>query len=202
VTSRCLTWLTLDDAMARAYASRPDYQGAQAQVRAAELARQAASAENYPSVSIDVNYGSIGTTFARSNGTRGFVASMAIPIFQGTTVPAHSLRADAALRQARAQLDDLAGRIDEQVRSAFLNLTSVAVARSDIDLAKQTLGQAQDRLAAGVAGNLEVVQAQESVALANQSLIASVYSYSSAKVALAQAVGAAEQSALVYLGVK
>jgi membrane fusion protein (multidrug efflux system) len=59
VTSRCLTWLTLDDAMARAYASRPDYQGAQAQVRAAELARQAASAENYPSVSIDVNYGSI-----------------------------------------------------------------------------------------------------------------------------------------------
>ena len=197
---------TLDAALTRAYTSRPDYQGARANVRAAELARRAASAENYPSVSIDVNYGSIGTTFASSDGTLAIAASVAIPIFQGVTVPAHVLRADAALRQARAELDDLTGRIDQQVRLAFLNLTSanqlVAVARSNVDLAKQTLTQAQDRLVAGVADNLEVVQAQESVATANQSFIASVYSYNAAKVALAQAVGAAEQSAVSYLGVK
>jgi outer membrane protein TolC len=197
---------TLDQALQRAYTSRPDYQGARAYLRAAELARQAAAAERYPSVSVDANYGAIGTTFPNSNGTLAVGASVAIPIFQGLTVSAHVLRADAALRQARAQLDDLAGSIDEQVRSAFLNLTSatqlVAVARSNVDLAKQTLNQAQDRLAAGVADNLEVVQAQESVATANQSFIASVYSHNAAKVALAQAVGAAEQSALSYLGVK
>ena len=80
----------------------------------------------------------------------------------------------------------MSGQIDYQVRTAFLNLTAakdlVAVAQSNIDLASQTLVQARDRLAAGVAGNLEVVQAQESVATANQSYISSLFTYNSAKV--------------------
>jgi outer membrane protein TolC len=198
--------LTVDDALARAYASRADYQSEQAHVRAAELARRAAVAENYPSVAVDVNYGAIGQTFANSNGTVAFVGSVSIPIFQGTSVRAHVLQADATLRQAREELADLGGKIDYQVRTAFLNLTSakalVAVARSSIDLASQTLSQAQDRFAAGVADNLQVVQAQESVATANQSYISSLYSYNSAKVSLAQAIGVAEQSTLTYLGVK
>jgi outer membrane protein TolC len=198
--------LGLEDALARGRASRPDYQAAQARVRAAEFARQSATAGNYPSVSIDMNYGDIGTTFGQSNGTFAFAANVAIPIFQGMTVPAQVQRSDAALREARAELDDLTGRIDEQIRTAFLNLSSsnqlVAVARSNIDLAVQTLTQARDRFAAGVADNLEVVQAQESVANANQSFIASLYTYNSAKVALAQGMGTAEQSAMSYLGVK
>ncbi len=98
------------------------------------------------------------------------------------------------------------GQIDEQVRTAFFNLKSsselVTVAQSNIDLASQTLGQAQDRFHAGVADNLEVVQAQESVASANQSYINSLYSFNLAKISLAQAIGIAEQSALQYLGAK
>ena len=201
-----LAELALEEALTRAYASRPDYQSVQAQVRAAELGRRSAAAGNYPSVSVDVNYGDIGTTFANSNGTVSFVGAVVIPIFQGTSVRADVLQADAALKQARAQLEDLAGKIDYQVRTAFLNLTSanelVAVTQSSIDLANQTLRQALDRLAAGVTNNLEVVEAQESIARANQSYISSVYTHNSAKVALAQAIGTAEQSALSYLGVK
>jgi outer membrane protein TolC len=110
------------------------------------------------------------------------------------------------LKQRKAELADLDGRIDEQVRTAFLNLTSssslVAVATSNIGLANQALEQARDRFSAGVAENLEVVQAQEAVAAANQSHIASLYSYNLAKISLAQAIGVAEQSALTYLGVK
>jgi outer membrane protein TolC len=201
-----LAELALEEALRRAYASRPDYQSAQAQVRAAELARRSAAAGNYPSVSVAVNYGATGTTFANSQGTANFVGSVAIPIFQGTSVRADVLQADAVLTQARAELEDLGGKIDYQVRTAFLNLASanqlVAVARSSIDLASQTLGQARDRLAAGVTNNLEVVEAQESIARATQSYISSLYTYNSAKVALAQAIGTAEQSALSYLGVK
>jgi outer membrane protein TolC len=108
------------------------------------------------------------------------------------------------LRQREAELEDLRGKIDDQVRTAFLNLKSssdlVAVGKSNVDLANETLKQAQDRFLSGVADNLEVVQAQESVASAEQSYIASVYSYNVAKVSLAQAIGIAEQSALQYLG--
>lgn len=206
VPYRELDALTLDETLARARDSRPDYRSAQAQVRAAQLAKQAEAAERYPSVSVDVNYGAIGTTFKQSNGTVAFVGAVSIPVFQGTSVTARVLAADAELRRTQAELEDLAGRIDYEVRTAFLNLTSandlVTVTRSNVTLAKETLDQARDRLAAGVADNLEVVQAQESVATANRTYIDSVYAHNSAKVSLAQAIGAAEQSALVYLGVK
>jgi outer membrane protein TolC len=129
-----------------------------------------------------------------------------VPIFRGTRVRADTLEADALLQQRKAELADLDAQIDEQVRRAFLNLQSssdlVTVARSNIDLADQTLVQAQDRFAAGVANNLEVVQAQESVASANRSYIASLYAYNVAKLSVAQAIGVAEQSALQYLGAK
>ena len=199
--------ITLEQALKQAYATRPDYLSANAQVRAAELARQAAAAQNYPSFSTSTNFGDIGSpNFATSHGTFAFAATLNIPVFQGTQVRADKLQADSMLQRRKAELADLGGKIDDQVRTAFLNLKSssdlVVVAQSNVELANQTLAQAQDRFSAGVADNLEVVQAQESVASANQSYIASVYAYNLAKISLAQALGVAEQSALQFLGAK
>ena len=197
----------LDQALQQAYATRPDYLSAKLQVRSAELARQAAAAENYPSLSTATNYGDIGSpNFGTSHGTFSFAATLNIPVFEGTRVRADKLQADAALSQRKAELADLEGRIDDEVRAAFFNLQSssdlVTVAKSNIDLADETLSQAQDRFKAGIADNLEVVQAQESVASANQSYISSLYSFNLAKISLARALGVAEQSALQYLGVR
>jgi outer membrane protein TolC len=202
-----LDGITLDQALERAYATRPDYLSGQAQVRAAELARRSAAAASYPSLSMDANYGDIGSpNFGTSHGTFSAALTLTVPVFQGTGVRARTLQADAALKQRSAELADLDGRIDEQVRTAFLNLTSssslVAVAKSSVGLASQALEQARDRFSAGVADNLEVVQAQEAVAAATQSHIASLYAYNLSKISLAQAIGAAEQSALTFLGVK
>jgi outer membrane protein TolC len=202
-----LDGITQEQAIQQAMATRPDYLSAKARLKAAELARQAASAENYPSLSTGLNYGDIGSpNFGSSHGTLDFSFTLNIPIYQGSQVRADKLQADSALQQRRAELADMEGQIDEQVRTAFFNLTSsselVTVAQSNIDLAGQTLGQAQDRFHAGVADNLEVVQAQESVASANQSYINSLYSFNLAKLSLAQAIGIAEQSALQYLGAK
>lgn len=202
-----LDGFTLEQALERAVATRSDYLSAKARVRAAELARQAAAAGNYPSLATDANYGAIGSPdFGAAHGTFSVAVTLNVPIFRGTKVRADTLDADALLQQRRAELADLDGRIDEQVRTAFFNLQSssdlVEVAQSNIDLAGQTLAQAQDRFSAGVANNLDVVQAQESVASANQSYIASLYAHNVAKISLAQAIGVAEQSALQYLGAK
>jgi len=199
--------ITVDESLKETRMTRADYLSAQAQVRAAELARQAAVAENYPSVSVDTNYGIIGSpNFGTSHGTFSFGFGVNIPLFQGSRVEADKLQADSTLEQRKAELADLGGRIDEEVRTAFLNLESssqlVTVAKSNVDLANQTLTQAQDRFRAGVADNLEVVQAQEAIASANQSYIASSYSYNVAKLSLAFALGFDEQGALRYLGVK
>lgn len=200
-----LAEMRITDALQQAYATRPDYLSARERQHAAELVSQAASAENFPTLSVYADYGDVGSpNFATSHGVFTFQGSLNIPIFQGTRVRADKLEADSALRQRQAELEDLQGKIDDQVRTAFLNLKSssdlVAVAKSNMDLADQTLKQAQDRFLSGVADNLEVVQAQESVASAQQSYISSLYSYNLAKVSLAQAIGIAEQSALQYLG--
>lgn len=202
-----LDGMTQEQALKQALAVRPDYLSAKAQVHAAELARQAAAAENYPSLTTDTNYGDIGSpNFGTSHGTLDFAVTLNVPIFQGSRVRADKLQADSVLQQRKAELADLEGQIDDQVRTAFLNLKSssdlVSVAASNIDLASQTLAQARDRFRAGVADNLEVVQAQESVATANQSYIGSLFAFNLAKISLAQAIGVAEQSALHYLGAK
>jgi outer membrane protein TolC len=202
-----LTGITLEQALQQAQATRPDYQAAKAQVRAAELAQQAAAAQNYPSVAVNANYGDIGSpNFGRSHGTFTVAGTVTIPLFLGTQVRAAKLQADTVLQDRKAQLADLSGKIDDQVRTAFFNLHSsaelVTVAQSNVELANQTLTQSQDRFRAGVTNSVEVVQSQQTVAAANQSYIASLYSYNSAKIALAQAIGVAEQSGLEYLGVK
>lgn len=198
-----LTPLPLETYLQRAYAGRPDYQAAQAQVQSAELSRRGASAGRYPTIDFDANYGDIGVTPSQSNGTWQVMGGITIPIFAGNRVHADVLQADAQLKQARSQLGDLRGKIDYEVRTALLDLDAAAqqveVARSSVDLAEQALTQSQDRFTAGVADNLEVVQAQESVAAAHETYIQSLYAHNLAKVELAYAIGDAEQGVRRYL---
>ncbi len=200
---QALTPLPLETYLQRAYAGRADYQAATAQMQSAELSRKAASAGRYPSVDVNANYGDIGITPAHSNGTWQVIGGINIPIFAGNRVHADVLEADAQLKQARSQLGDLRGRIDYEVRTALLDLNAAAqqveVARSSVDLAEQALTQSQDRFTAGVADNLEVVQAQEAVAGAHETYIQSLYAHNLAKVELAYAIGDAEQGVRRYL---
>jgi outer membrane protein TolC len=200
---QALTPQAIDTYLQRAYTSRADYQAAEAQVRAAELSRRAAQAGHYPSVDVNANAGDIGVAPSQSNGTWQVTGGVTIPIFAGNRVHSDVLQADAQLKDARSRLADLRGRIDYQVRTALLDLNAAAdqvqVARSNVDLAEQTLTQSQDRFSAGVADNLEVVQAQEAVASANESYIESLYSHNLAKVELAYSVGDAEQGVPRYL---
>jgi outer membrane protein TolC len=200
---QALAPLPLETYLQRAYASRGDYQAAQAQVRAAELSRKAAAAGRYPTIDVDANLGDIGVTPSQSNGTWQVNGGINIPIFAGNRVHGDVLQADAQLKQARSQLGDLRGRVDYEVRAALLDLNAsaeqVEVARSSVDLAEQALAQSQDRFTAGVADNLEVVQAQEAVASAHESYIQSLYAHNLSKVELAHAIGDAEDGVKRFL---
>lgn len=194
---------SIDDDLRQAYLSRPDYLAAVLQVRAAEARRRAATAEHYPSVDIAGNYGAAGVNVGDSHGIFQIGATLNIPITAGGKTHGEVLEAEAALRQSRQQLEDLRGQIDYEVRTARLDLTAAAdqveVARSSVDLASQTLVQARDRFAAGVTDNLEVVEAQESLAAANENYISSLYAHNLAKVELAKAIGFAEEGVKQYL---
>jgi outer membrane protein TolC len=182
---------------------RSDYLAAVQQVRAAEHFRSAATAEHYPSLDVSGNFGDLGVTPGNSHSVFQATATLNIPIFAGGKTHSDVLEAEATLRQSRQQLESLRGQIDYEVRKALLDLASAAeqveVARSSVDLANQTLVQARDRFTAGVADNLEVIQAQEAVASANENYISSLYAHNYGKIALARAIGFAEEGVKEYL---
>ena len=193
----------LETTLQRAYSLRSDYKAAQSRLLAAQFERSAAVAGYYPSLGFAANYGEIGKVPGDVLPTFLVAGTLNIPIFEGGKVHADILKADASLRQAHAQLADVRGQIDQDVRNALLDLKSssdqVEVAQSSVHLAEQALTQSQDRFTAGVTDNLEVVQAQEAVASAHESLISSLYLHNLAKVSFARAIGRAEEGVLDYL---
>ncbi len=195
--------MELETAYTRALQTRPDYQAALASLRAAQLSREAAWKQRLPSIGLAGEYGVLGTTPDSMSPNWSAAATLRIPIFQGGKVEADVRQADAILKQRQAQVDNLRGRIEQDVQDALLDLNAAAqqveVAKLGLDLAQQALGQSQDRFAAGVTNNVEVIQAQQQLAAANEQYIASLYAHNIAKVLLARAIGNAEQVVKQYL---
>lgn len=188
--------ISLEEALNRAYASRSDYLAAVAGTHAAEYQRKAAAAGHWPSLSFNGDYGAAGAHPSNATQVFDLQGTLIIPIFRGGSIHADVLQAEARLAQSRERQENLRAQIDADVRTAMFNLQSsaeqVAVARSNIGLAEETLVQSRDRFAAGVTDTVEVVQSQEAVASAHEQYISSLYNYNLAKISLARAMGLAE----------
>jgi len=193
----------LETSLQRAYSLRSDYKAAHDRLVAAQLERNAATAGYFPTLDLAANFGEIGLAPGDVLPTYAVFGTLNIPIFQGGKVHGDVLKAEASLRQAQAQMADVRALIDQDIRNALLDLKSsadqVEVAQSSVNLAEQALTQSQDRFSAGVTDNLEVVQAQEALATAHESLISSLYLHNLAKVSFARALGRAEEGVREYL---
>ena len=193
----------LEEALNRAFEQRSDLKAAAAQVRAAERASAAAHAQRLPSLSVNADYGTIGTNPAQSHGTFAVVATLRFPIWQGGRIEGDIEQAEAALTQRKAELEDLRGRIESDVRGAFLDLEAAAsqveVATKNHQVTGETLGLTRQRFEAGVTDSVEVVQSQESVATAELDYINSVFAHNVAKLSLARAIGRVAESLPQFL---
>ncbi len=193
----------VENAYSLALQTRPDYQAALALVRAAELNRSASWKQRLPSLDFSGEYGVLGNQPSQISPNWTAAASLNIPIFQGGKYRADEQQAEAVLKQRQAQAESLKAGIEQDVQDALLDLKAaaevVAVAKTGLDLAQQTVTQSQDRFSAGVTNNVEVIQAQQQLASANDQYISSLYAHNIAKVLLARAVGNAEQVVKQYL---
>ena len=194
--------LTVEEELQEALKSRADFQAALSQAHAAEQSLRAATAEHLPTVSIYADYGEIGPTLSTVRGTYTTYAALQIPIFAGNRAHGDAQVAQAQLNRIRQEADNLRAQIEQDVRDGLLDLQAAAdqvtVAMSNVDLAQQTLTQSRDRFASGATDNIEVVQAQEAVASANESYISSLYAFNLARVELARATGSAESGFRQY----
>lgn len=184
------------DQVQLAFTRRSDLRSAEAQVHAAEMALSAAHAERLPSASLSGDYGVIGPNPATMHGVFSATASVSVPIWEGGRIRGDIQQAEATLKQRRAELADQRGKVEQDVRTALIELETamgqVQLAQSNRGYASETLNEARDRFNAGVATTVEVVQAQEQVAGAEADYISSLFSFNLAKLSLARATGEAE----------
>ena len=174
--------MTLEQAVEHAYRTRPDYLAALERIKAAEAAKEAANGETLPSVRVNANYGALGLSVADSHSTYTVAGTVDIPIFQGGRARGRKLEAETELRRRRTDADDLKGAVYYEVRTAMLDLQTgneqLEVAARGRMLAASELAQARDRFAAGVASNIEVVQAQTAITLADDQVSRPVHDQS------------------------
>lgn len=195
--------LSLDDALKQALEQRADLKAAQAQVEAAERSRSAARSERLPSFGVRADYGVIGTNPSQAHGTFSVVGTVRVPIWQGGRIKGQTEVAEAALAQRQAELEDVKGRIESEVRNAYFDLQAAAsqveVARKNIQVTTQNLDLTRQKFDAGVSDNVEVVQSQEALSTANTDYISSVFAHNLAKLSLARAIGRASEALPQFL---
>src|SRR5580692_7349241 len=176
-----ITPLSVDDALEIAFKSRSDSRSAVDSQKAAAQTLSAAKGERYPTVAVNGSYGDSGPTFGNSHGDFTFQAGIRVPLFTG-------------------------GQIDQDVRTALLNLNAakeqVEVARQNVELANESLARSKDRFTSGVTDSVEVVQAEQALASANDQYITSLYNHNFSKLSLARALGVARKNYEQYLGAK
>jgi len=197
---------SVDDALKLAYRSRSDLRAALNSEKAAGQALSAAKGERFPVIAANGGYGDTGSTFGQSHGDFAFQAGANIPIFTGGRIKGDITQAEAQLRQRRAEAENIRGRIDYDIRTAFLNMIAakeqVEVAKQNVSLANESLARSKDRFASGVTDTVEVVQAEQALASANDQYITGLYNHSLAKLSLARALGVARTNYEQYLGGK
>jgi outer membrane protein TolC len=195
--------VNVEGAVQLALETRSDYKAAQAQVHAAELRHSAAWKGYLPSVGVSGAYGVLGYNPANMAPNYTGAATLNIPVFQGGKVQADIAASDAQLKERQAQSENLRARIEQEVEVSILDLNAaskqVGVAKTGLDFAQQALNQSQDRFAAGVTNNVEVIQAQQQLASANDRYITALFAHNIAKVLLARSIGNAEQMIKQYM---
>lgn len=192
-------------ALESALDARADYHSLKLQWRALVDDEKSNRARWFPKLSFTGDYGAIGRTLGSVRGTGALQGTLSVTLFdwdrEGQRTEFQSRR-----RRLEHQMEDLRRGIEQEIREALLNLDSaaeeVSVAQQGLRLAERELALARDRFQSGVTNNVEVIQAQDSVARAQENHIVAVTHYTDAKSALARALGATEEIYRYYLGIE
>jgi outer membrane protein len=182
----------------QALSGREEWKAIEAREKSTKLDKQATQYERLPSLRFDGNWAYFGITSNDGIPTYQYTASVDMPILTSGRIKAEVTKSDLELQKLQQQKDDLRNQIALDVKTSLLNLQSarneVQVANLGVDLAKQEVDQARDRFKAGVADNIEVISAQDSLSRANDNQIAALYRFNQARADYARAIGQMEKT--------
>ena len=183
--------------MELALGQRQEWRALESQIKAAENQKKASQDSRLPSLRFDGDFSYVGTSSNTTLPTYTYEASVNLPLFTGGRIRAEVVRANLEIKKLEQQKDDLRNQIALDVKTALLNLQSarseVQVANLGVQLSREEVDQARDRFKAGVANNIEVIQAQDSLSRANDNQIAALYRFNQARADLARSIGQMEK---------
>ncbi len=179
-----------------AYETRPEMKALAAQVHEEEIAKRAASESRLPTLNFAGTWGEQGLSAPSSIPAYVYQLTVDVPLFTGGRIHAEIAKADLEIKKVEQQRADLRNQIALEVKTSEAQLEAaqheVDVANLGVKLAREEVSQARDRFQAGVANNIEVVSAQDSLARANDNQIAALYGYNQARADLSHSIGQIE----------
>lgn len=188
--------ISLDQTLEKAYTARPELRALRTEEERAGLDARAAADERLPKVSFSGFWMQQGLAPDSAIPAYQYEGSVVFPLFTGGRIQADRAKADLAIRQLQQREQDLRNSIALEVKTAAVQVeaarSEVTVANLGIQLAHEEVTQARDRFQAGVTNNLEVINAQDELARANDNQIGALYRYNQARASLAYAVGQME----------
>jgi outer membrane protein len=187
----------VEQSMEEALSVRYEWKSLNDQIKAAQWQKKQAWDARLPSVRVDGDWEYQGTRLNNGIPTYNYEVALSMPLFTGGRTRAETTRADLEIQRLQQQQGDLRNQIGLDVKNALINLTSarsqVQVANLGVQLSNEEVDQARDRFRAGVANNIEVIQAQDSLARANDNQIAALYRFNQARADLARSLGQMER---------
>jgi outer membrane protein TolC len=184
-----------DAAVAQALAARPDLAAEVARGTAARTAASAISAERLPRLDLAADYGLTGNNAPDAIATRQVGVQVTWPILDGWRREGRLDEQKAVARASDVRAKDLRQQVTADVDGALLDLRSAAaqqmISGERLRLAMEEVSQARQRFEAGVAGNIEVINAQESLVRAREADVDARFAGLTARISLARSVGSA-----------
>jgi outer membrane protein len=180
-----------------ALGGREEWKALQERIKTAGADKRASQESRLPSLNFNGNWAYEGSSSTTGIPTYNYAAAVSVPLFTGGRIHAEIVKADLEIQRLEQQRDDLRNQIALDVKTALINLDSarnqVQVANLGVQLSKEEVDQARDRFKAGVANNIEVIQAQDSLARANDNQIAALYRFNQARADYARSIGQMEK---------
>ncbi len=185
----------VDAAITLALAQRPELAAERSRRARAGVEKRAIQAERLPRVDFSADYGLSGAHSSDALATRAVMLGASMPIFDGLRREGRVAEQSAMARESEVREHDLRQQVAAEVLGAALDVSSgleqESVAMERLRLAEEELTQARERFASGVAGNIEVINAQSSLLRGRDALIDARTAAATARIALARAVGVA-----------
>ena len=186
-----------EEALTIAREQRVELKVQETRQKLAALSLSSVTSERLPSLSLNGDFGWIGLKPEDALATRSIGLTLSVPIFDGGQRESRISETRSRVRQESIRMKDVSDQVTLEVRNALLTLESstqqVAVAAKGLELALKELTFARDRFAAGLATNIEVTNAQTSVARARDNQIEALFRFNASRINLARAKGEIER---------